>query len=340
MKITGRDVTKIIGQIPPHFLCFLFHGADRGLIKERATMVAKQICPDLDDPFSSVTLRGDDVKADPARLADEVGAVSIFGGERLVRLQGSGTELLASVKNAVPLLQQGTRLVIEASDTTTRHALVKYCEAAQNCASIGCYGDEERDIGQMAQTIFARDSISIEKDALNLLISRLGSDRLASRSEIEKLALMAGPQGTLSVHDVENAIGDSSAQALDSFTKAILSSDISGLTNLLEKARMEDIAPIAIIRQCAQTFRQLYFITAQKEKGEAVATAIGQLRPPVHFKAKPVLSQAAMRLNSKMALSFWKKMTAIETELKTGKAGDPYSHLGQALLGFCLRLKR
>ena len=78
----------------------------------------------------------------------------------------------------------------------------------------------------------------------------------------------------------------------------------------------------------------------QKEKVEAVATAIGQLRPPIHFKAKPILSQAALRLSSATALAFWEKMTAIETEMKTGRTADPYSHLGQSLLGFCLRLKR
>ena len=338
MKIAPRDIASTLAKPVPKYLCYFFHGADIGLMRERALTLAKQIVPDLDDPFQSVSLRGDEVKADPARLVDEVTALPVFGDERLVRLRGTGTEITDAVKKAVPLLKTGTRLIIEASDTTTRHTLVKFCEAEAQVASIGCYADEVKDIGQLAQAIFTKDNITIDRDAMQLLVSRLGGDRLASRSEIEKLALMAGPNGALSSNDIDEALGDSSAQAIDLFMKSVLAGDVKQLGLMLEKARQEDIAPIAILRQMAFGFRQIYEARALVDRGESATAAVGRLRPPVHFKSKPLITAAVNRIPSANGMQFWQKLIDMERELKSGRVPEPYTHLGQGLLGICLRL--
>ena len=339
MKIAPRDIASVIAKPSPQYLCYFFHGPDIGLIRERATHLAKQIVPDLNDPFQSVTLQGSDIKQDPARLTDEVTALAVFGDEKLVRVRGSGAELLSAVKSAVPLLQTGTRLIIEASDTTTKHAVVKFCDGAKYVASIGCYSDEDKDIGQLARQIFDKDKISYDQDALSLLVQRLGSDRLASRSEIEKLALMAGPSGTLTVHDIDEALGDSSAQAIDLFMKSVLTGDVSLLATMLEKARQEDLAPIAVMRQLASGFRQLYEVASWMEKGETATTAVAKLRPPVHFKSKPLITATANRLPKSHAFQYWQKLVTMEQELKSGLISEPFTHLGQGLLGLCLRLR-
>ena len=339
MKIAPRDIASVIAKPSPQYLCYFFHGPDIGLIRERATHLAKQIVPDLNDPFQSVTLQGSDVKQDPARLSDEVTALAVFGDEKLVRVRGSGAELLSAVKSSVPLLQTGTRLIIEASDTTTKHAIVKFCDGAKYVASIGCYSDDDKDIGQLARQIFDKDKISYDQDALSLLVQRLGSDRLASRSEIEKLALMAGPSGTLTVHDIDEALGDSSAQAIDLFMKSVLTGDVSLLATMLEKARQEDLAPIAVMRQLASGFRQLYEVASWMEKGESATTAVAKLRPPVHFKSKPLITATANRLPKSHAFQYWQKLVTMEQELKSGLISEPFTHLGQGLLGLCLRLR-
>ena len=339
MKIAPRDIGKLLANPGQTYLCFLLHGADTGLIRERAQQLARHFCDDLDDPFKSVSLRGADITSDPARLADECGATAIFGGEKLVRLQGSGTEMLAAVKNALPTLQIGSRLIIEASDTTTKHALVKLCEADNKTASIGCYADEDRDISQMARDIFATESIRIDQEAMILLTSRLGGDRMASRSEIEKIALMAGPNGHITIDDVDEAIGDSSAQAIELFVKSVLTGQVDSLTKILEKARQEDIAPIAIIRQFNMVFRQLYDLRCQMDSGASASQAIAKLRPPVHFKTKPLMMNAAQMVKSDMVLGLWQRTLDCEAELKSGAIGDPHSFIGQTLLGFTLRLR-
>ena len=63
-----------------------------GLIAERALALAKTVCEDLKDPFRVVDIGGDALKGDPARLADEFGAMSLMGGRRVIRVRPAGEE--------------------------------------------------------------------------------------------------------------------------------------------------------------------------------------------------------------------------------------------------------
>ena len=150
---------------------------------------------------------------------------------------------------------------------------------------------------------------------------------------------MAGPNGQLSIDDIDEALGDSSSQAIDLFMKSVLTGDVALLAILLEKARQEDIAPIAIMRQLAFTMRQLYEASALVGRGESATAAIGRLRPPVHFKSKPLLTAAANRIAQANAMHYWQRLVEMEQELKSGRVPDPYTHLGQGLLGLCLRMR-
>ena len=116
---------------------------------------------------------------------------------RLVLVRGRGSEMLESCKLALSGSLEGAFIIVEASDTTTRHAIVKLFETADHAAAIGCYPDEPRDIGALLSKILDADGIAISNDARTAVIQRLGGNRAASRREIEKLALLAGPGGKL-----------------------------------------------------------------------------------------------------------------------------------------------
>ena len=65
--------------------------------------------------------------------------------------------------------------------------------------------------------------------------------------------------------------------------KSVLMGDVSLLAKMLEKAKQEDIAPIAIMRQLATTFRQIYEITSWMDKGEAAASLCWQVKAAFTF---------------------------------------------------------
>ncbi|MCA0302619.1 MAG: DNA polymerase III subunit delta, partial [Proteobacteria bacterium] len=92
MKIEPRNVESFLRKPDPKIRGVVIHGNDDGLIAERAIALAKMVCDDLKDPFRVVDIAGDVLKGDPARLADEFGAMSLMGGRRVIRVRPAGEE--------------------------------------------------------------------------------------------------------------------------------------------------------------------------------------------------------------------------------------------------------
>ena len=84
MKIEPRQVEAFLKKPDPKIRGVVIYGNDDGLVAERAMALAKTVCEDLKDPFRVVDIAGDALKNDPARLADEFGAMSLMGGRRVI----------------------------------------------------------------------------------------------------------------------------------------------------------------------------------------------------------------------------------------------------------------
>ena len=337
MKLGARDVRSLLEQSQPPFAAYLLHGPDRGLARERSQQIGLKFTDNLDDPFAVEYISGSQAKSDTACLADALSALPAFGGQRLVIASGTGSELLAAVKNAADYLHESAKLIILAEDVNTRHALVKFCDADKQIASIACYPDEDRDIASLARDIFSRDQIHISSDALQLLINKLGSDRASSRSEIEKLALMAGPSGELTEIDIDMALGDSAAQAIDQLVLSMADGDLQPLQMHFARARREDIQPIAILRQAQTHFKSLSSAKTVMASGQNLQSALSSLRPPPHFKVKPRLTSQLQRLSLAYIVDSLDRLVQIEKDIKSGGKLDGFTLLGQTMLGICLR---
>ena len=74
-------------------LAVLVYGPDSGLVRERALDLAKGVVPDLTDPFRAVEITADALTGDSARLADEVAAIAMTGGRRVVIVREAGDRI-------------------------------------------------------------------------------------------------------------------------------------------------------------------------------------------------------------------------------------------------------
>jgi DNA polymerase-3 subunit delta len=339
MKIAPRDVAGLIKAPGTQYSAFLLYGPDQGLVRERARQLAHHFCDQPDDPFAQASLTGQQVSEDKARLADEANAVNIFGGLRLVTLSGSGTEMTEAVKLAFTSPNPDARIIVRASDVNTRHALVKLCEEAKFCAAIGCYSDDARNLSEIARDIFARDNIRVSAEVMGAITARLGADRQMSLSELNKLALYAGDGGSLTLKDVAIALGDSGAVAIDEVSLALLTGQIEAFERDYARLRHEGIQPIAVIRQLLTLFKNMQMAKAQMQAGLPASQAIVQLRPPVHFKMKPVITrQLGLWRPEQISQSIDRLMQA-EIQTKSAGSVDPATLTGQILLGICLRAR-
>jgi len=90
VKIEPRQAEAFLRKPDPKIRAVVVYGNDDGLVAERGTQLAKTVCEDLKDPFRVVDIAGEALKGDPARLADEFGAMSLMGGRRVIRVRPAG----------------------------------------------------------------------------------------------------------------------------------------------------------------------------------------------------------------------------------------------------------
>jgi DNA polymerase-3 subunit delta len=169
----------------------LLYGPDTGLVRERADGLAKKAVDDLNDPFRVAALTGAMLADDPARLADEMASQSLGGGRRLVRVQHATESMaapLASLLSDLPLTD--SLLLIEAGDLEKKSKLRAACENdSGHAVAIPCYVEEGAARQRIVADILQAEKISAPRDVLLFLCDVLPPDRMAMRSELDKLAL-------------------------------------------------------------------------------------------------------------------------------------------------------
>ena len=324
---------------PDNLVAALFYGNDSGLISERATQLALVFTDNLDDVFSVTRLTGDILLGESELIVDSAAAIPAFGNRRLVLVKGRGTELLAACKLALSDPINGAIIIVEASETTTKHAIVKLFETSNSAASVGCYTDNSGDIRALATSIFTSENIIVSDDALDMIANRLGSDRALSRREIEKLVLMAGPNGKLDTDEVHIALFDSASLAIDNIVDALASGDVEQLQQSLQKAWHEDASAVMIVRACQGYFRQLGITGYVLAGGQSAENAILNLRPPPHFKLKNRLKLHLRYWQPQHSMDIVNRLQDIESHLKSSSL-DVQIYTTQSLLGICLRAPR
>ena len=338
MKVAPRQIQSFLSSIPAPIRATLLHGSDIGLIGERARMIASHFSDDLDDVFSVTRFDGETLTSDPAALGDAAEALAMTADCRLVLVRGRGGEMLESCKLALSRNLENAFIIVEATETTTRHALVKLFETSKLAAAIGCYPDEARDIGALLGEVLAQDNISISEDARAAAITRLGGDRAATRREIEKLALLAGPGGSLNFEDVSIALGDSATLAISDIAMAAADGRVDALERAIDKAWSEQQATVTVLRGSQTYFRQLLQAARAMQTGGSAQQAVRSLRPPVHFRLQDRLTSQLRHWSPQALMDAVNRLQDAELAVKTGSGNDT-AICAQTLLGLCLRAR-
>jgi len=284
VKLAAARVAEFLRRPDPAVRAVLLYGPDAGLVRERADLLARLICPDLQDPFRVAELGGAQLAADPARLADEVAAQSLIGGRRVVRVREAGDGLAKLFAGAIDEAPGDGFVVAEAGELASRSSLRRTFDDARRGVAIGCYPDTPRDLANVIRDSLAASHVTASSDATRYLVEHLGGDRLLTRSELEKLALYAGEGGRIDLADAQQAVGDSAALSLDDAIFAAAEGDAAGLERALGRVFQEGESPVAVIRALLRHLHRLHLLAAQIAAGMSVDQALRAARPPIFFK--------------------------------------------------------
>lgn len=228
---------------PFAFIC----GADDFLVGRLGKARYDELAATVEDEFSRETIAGyvntvDETEAAIARFRDSVQTVSMFGGRRLVWfkdvnfLADSRTGNSDTVKAAVEHFQSilaainpaEVAVLITASPVDRRKSFYKWCEKTADFDFVGAATPEEA-MESLAMTALAEArtlGVTLEPDALQLLLARSGANTRFLVSEVNKLAAYAMPS------EAPAKAGNSSASTAKSPGGALVitEADVANLT--------------------------------------------------------------------------------------------------------------
>jgi len=280
----------------PDAAVVLVYGPDAGLVRERADAILRASVDDPADPFSLVRIDSEELAANPARLADEVNTVPLFGGRRAVLLKmTSRHNVLPSIEAALQNPPRDCRVVIEAGELRKNAPLRALCEKDKLAAAIACYPDRAGDLARLIDDEMREAKLTLAADARAALLELLGGDRLASRSEIRKLALYAKGKDRIELADIVAVVSDASQLGLDNVVDAAFAGDTGEVEREFNKARADGPSPAAIVSASLRQVAQLHKMRLAIDRGDNAKTAMMRSGPPVHFSREEKVG-AALRL--------------------------------------------
>jgi DNA polymerase III subunit delta len=292
-ELKAKDVDSYLRRAPTHTVV-LVYGPDRGLVSERASHIAKQSGVALDDPFSAVRLDASEIDADPPRLADEAATISMFGGKRLIWIKGTGgPKFVSAVTSLCENPPQDALVLIEAGELKKDSALRKTAEKAPSAVTMPCYPDEGRGVETLIDEMLNQHRLSIDIDARQWLKARLGGDRLASRSELEKLALYVRGQSKITLEGARESAGDVSTLSIDAVVEAVMMGNAAAVDaafgKLVTGKQPSALVLSALIRQM-QTL--LPMRESMERENKSIPTLIAAIRPPLFGPRKDFMERA------------------------------------------------
>ena len=280
MKIEPRQVEAFLKKPDPRIRGVVVYGNDDGLIAERAVTLAKTVCDDLKDPFRVVDIGGDALKNDPARLADEFGAMSLMGGRRVIRVRPAGEEATAALENLAAASAGDALIVIEGGNLTPRSALRALAETEDCLAALPCYMDGEAALEGLVESAARAGGLAVDPDALEWIVERLGGDRGQSRSEVDKLLLYKEGDGskTVALGDAIAVLGDTAAIGIDDVIAATFDGELVALDRALDRVFSEGGNPVQLVRALQRHADQLHLVASHVAKGSTLEAAIFKAR--------------------------------------------------------------
>jgi len=285
MIVKTQEADRFAANPPKTLRVALVFGPDAGLVQERAEKLLKSVVPDLADPFNVADLSESVLLSDPARLADEAAAISMMGGRRVVRVRGAGNNLTGLFEQFLGDEDRtgDTLVVVEAGDLSKGTGLRKLFESDDKAAAIACYADTARNLEDVVRDAMRAAGLSIAPDALADAVSRLGSDRGVTRRELEKLALYAQGQKSVSLEDGRAVMGDEAEARAEEASDAAGNGDFARLDLALERLWTADASVAQILRGAMGHFQRLASVRESVNRGESLETVIRRQRPPIHF---------------------------------------------------------
>ena len=325
MKVTEARLKAALDRPPADLRLFLLHGRDESAASAYAARLGKGMGADVE----RVDLDPATLRSDPARLADEAAAISLFGGARWIRVVGAGEEILSAVEALLQADRGGNPAVVIAPGVKASGKLVKAAIDSDRAMAFACYAPGERDAATIVVELAREWGMRLSAGAAQRIARAADADRAVMAREVEKLALYLDADVDRPVEADEAAVAAIGAEVSEGEIGAIVAAVVGGerqqVSEALRRLHGPDGSPIPILRALERRLLQLADLRASVDAGEGAEQVVERAR--VFWKERPATVAALRRWD---AVSLSRTLTRVADTQRAVMAAGP---AGGALAG-------
>lgn len=317
MKLTSRDSDAFIRN-PGRSACALIYGTDAGQVRQRAGEIADAWLGKNPDPMAKLELTVEQLKEDPAKLADELAAMSLMCPRRVILVREAEDAILPAIEEGMARRSPENYLILYVTESLPATSKLRvWAERAADVGAVACYKDEGSGLEQFIRDTLKGYGLRSDTETVRLLAHQLSGDRQIILNELEKLSLYVGDEAeTVTLEDVMASVGENNDRSFDELNTAVASGDMVNLCRLSDRLQLEGNHGLLLVRSLMRYFQRLEAIALKRDAGMSIDAAIEGLRPPVFFKAKPALKAHATRWNATACAEALARLQLLELDSK------------------------
>jgi DNA polymerase-3 subunit delta len=250
----------------PDIRLFFIFGLDESAVADIAGQMAAQL-----GGAERIDIDSDRIKNDPALLADEAAALSLFGDKRYVRLNFRREEGLAAVENLLALEGDANPVIATAGNLTKASKLRKLAESHPKAMAHICYLPEEGTATASVIAYAATVGLKLDRSLAARIGRYTGQDRKLAQAEVDKLSLYydASPQrpATVEVAAFEALSAETGEENVSGLINQVMGGELRGTGRELAAARDMGVDAIRIVRALQRRVSLLASLRAKVDNG-------------------------------------------------------------------------
>ena len=310
MKAQRGSILRSVAEPDRAIRFYLFHGPDDAGSRGLAERLLKALGA---EKFAIASLA---VKADPALLAAEAGAISMFGDKRLIWVDPAGEEIAEGVEALFNAPAVESPVVAIAGALRKTSALLKLAEAHGAALSHASYAPEGRDAALLVIEIGRAEGLRVDQGVASRIAAACNANQAILAHELAKFALYldAAPDRPQELtHDVVDLLGaDSGEGDMMRLGDLALSGHANALFEELDRVALTNSEAIPVIRALQRRLLQLAGLRAQVEQGKSVDAVMTSMGKALFWKDKGLMQQLLSGWSAERLAAMFERTAALE----------------------------
>lgn len=337
MKAARGSIGRSVDQPDRQIRFYLFYGPDEAQSAAFGDRLVKALKASK-HPILSSSVRGD-----PALLADEAGAIDMFGGARVLWLQPVGEEAAAAVEALLDAPACESPVVAIAGRLTKTSSLLKLAEGHALALAHVSYELDARDAERLAADLARAVGLRPQEGAASRLAEGCGNDQRMMAQELDKLALYldASPERPRDLtHDALDAVGADMGGDFDGISDLALAGNVRGLGDALSALPPGGKDAIPVLRSLQRRLQMLAPIRARVDAGERPQAVMTSMGKALFWKDKPLVERLLTNWDSSGLARVAERVGILERKLMSPESPPAAEALGEELLAIARAARR